>query len=96
MKPKAEWPMLTSKNNLIHIGADWALKGSSLCVSLQKRHISEKGKEYWTDEGYYNDFHDAYRAMINKGIGPLNNVEKIIKAIDNLYEFAAARLISGR
>ena len=88
--------MKTSKNEMIHIGADWGLQGDSMCITLYKRRITEKGQEQWDAIGFYPNFHDAYKAMVQKEIGPLNNVEKIIKAIDNLYDFVRSRSIYGR
>jgi len=74
--------MKESKDNMIHIGADWALQGDEICITLYKRRVSGKGKEQYDARGYYNDFHEAYKAMIKKSIGPLNNVEMILKVLD--------------
>ena len=71
---------------MIHIGVDWALQGDETCITLYKRRVTEKGAEQYDAKGYYKDFHQAYKAMVIKEIGPLNNVESIIKAIDGLYD----------
>jgi len=78
--------MKRSKNEMIHIGADWALQGDETCITLYKRRVTEKGAEQYDAKGYYNDFHEAFKAMVIKEIGPLNNVENIIKAIDGLHD----------
>jgi hypothetical protein len=85
--------MKTSKNEMIHIGPDWALKGDELCLTLYKRRINDKGVEQWDAKGYYPDFHQAYKAMVQKEIGPLNNIKNIIMAIDNLRDFMRSRSI---
>ena len=88
--------MKQSKNEMIHIGDGWALQGDEVCITLYKRRVTDKGKEQYDPKGYYNNYHEAYRAMVNKEIGPLNNVEKIIKAIDNLYDYVRPNSILGR
>ena len=84
--------MKISKNEMIHIGDSWALRGDKYCLTLYKRYVSKHGKEYFKEDGHYPDFHTAYRAMVNKEIMPLNNIKSIIIAVDNLLEFANQRL----
>ena len=85
-----------SKNTMIHIGPDWAVQGDEDCLTLYRRRINKKGKEQWDAKGYYSDYHELYRAMVRKEIGPLNNIESIIKAIDNLHDFIASNSIIDR
>lgn len=78
--------MKTSKNKMIHIGADWSLQGDETCIILYKRRINKKGQEQWDAKGYFTDFRQALKKMIDMEIGPLNVVESIVTAIDNLRD----------
>ena len=78
--------MKSSKDNMIHIGPDYAIRGDRLCLTLLKRRITEKGKAQWDAIGYYSDYKYALKRMVDYEIGPLNVIEDIVKAVDNLRE----------
>jgi hypothetical protein len=78
--------MKNSKEKMIAIGPDYALSGDRFCITLFKRRVTEKGKVQYDPLGYYQDFPYALKRMIDMEIGPLNVVEDIVKAVDNLRE----------
>ena len=88
--------MKASKNTMIHIGPDWAVQGDDLCLTLYKRRINKKGKEQWDSKGYYPDFQQLLKALVRMEINPINNIEFIVKAIDNLHEYIASKFIIDR
>lgn len=57
-----------------------------MCITLLKRRVTEKGKVQWDAKGYFNNFPEALKRMVDMEIGPLNVVENIVTAIDNLRE----------
>ena len=79
---------------MIHIGTDYALQGDRMCITLFKRRVTEKGKVQYDPLGYYQDFPYALKRMVDMEIGPLNVVEDIVRAIDNLREHIDTALSS--
>ena len=78
--------MKNSKDKYIHIGTDWALQGNETCITLFRRRVTPKGKVQYDPKGYFIDYPYALKRMIDMEIGPLNVVEDIVKAIDNLRD----------
>lgn len=71
---------------MIHIGADYAVQGDRFCLTLFKRRVTEKGKVQWDALGYFEDFKYLLKRLVDMEIGPLNNIESIVNAIDHIRE----------
>jgi len=78
--------MKDGKDEMIHVGPNYALQGDSLCITLYKRRVTKKGKAQFDAVGYFVDFKQALKRMVDMDIGPLNNIESIVAAVDNLRE----------
>jgi hypothetical protein len=75
-----------SKDNMIHINAEWALKGNDLCVALLKKRINKHGQAVWDEKGYFNNFTQALHRLIDMDVQPLNNIKYICERIDELKQ----------
>ena len=71
---------------MLHIGLDYAIQGDKYCLTLLRRRVTEKGRVQWDAIGYYSDFKYALKRMVDMEIQPLNVVEDIVRAVDNLRE----------
>jgi hypothetical protein len=80
-------PVKSSKDDMIHIGPDWALCGDEQCITLYKRRITNKGKLQWDPKGYYLNLEHALKRMIDMEINPITDLEDIVKGIDNLKKW---------
>ena len=54
--------------DLIDINEDWAISSDSVCVTIYKKRINEKGKLYYSAKWYYNNFIQALQGITDRGI----------------------------
>lgn len=93
--------MKTSKDNMIHIGLDWAIQGDEFCWTLYKRRVTKKGSAQWDAKGYYISLNDLLKRLVSMDIGPVNNLayvaqrqDELQKHIDNICEKLAKSSIN--
>ena len=79
--------MKNSKDDLIHIGSDWALGPDQICVTVFKRRITKKGKVQWDAVSYHNNTYDALQWCVDKEISIRSDIDDIIKGIDDLKKW---------
>ena len=79
--------MKTSKDNMIHVGPDWALSGDETCITLYKRRITKSNKARFDPKGYFNNLTDAFIRMVDLELNPLYELEDIVEGIDNLKKW---------
>jgi len=79
--------MKTSKDNMIHIGPDWAISGDELCITLYRRRITQNGTVQWDAKGYFQNLPDTFKRMVDMELNPSVDFEDIINGIDNLKKW---------
>ena len=78
--------MKSTKTDMIHLGADYAFQGDSLCWTLYKRRITKKGKEQFDAVGYFSYLSDALKKMAALEIQIPNDLIEIQDRLNRLYE----------
>ncbi|MHC4690962.1 MAG: hypothetical protein ACYS5F_15250 [Planctomycetota bacterium] len=77
--------MKNSKDDMLHIGPEWALSGDEQCITLYKRRVTKKGKLQFDAKGYYINLEHALNRMIDMDINPrISDLEDVVRGIDNL------------
>jgi len=76
---------------MIKINKDWSLESDESCVTLLKRRIIKdgvnKGNTSWDAKGYYNNFAEALKAMVDKDIQSNNSrLDYLIDRVKALKE----------
>ncbi len=69
---------------MIHINKDWSLSGDENSITLYRRRVNAEGESQWDPKGYFQNFKDAYLRMVEMNIQPLDDLQKVVQAIDNL------------
>lgn len=85
--------MKSSKDNMIHIGPDYAIQGDRYCLTLYKRRIAKKtGLEQYDVIGYFTSIEALFHQLVDMDIGPINNLQDIAERIENLKGWISGTL----
>jgi len=80
--------MKESKDNMIVVGADYALQGDSMCITLYKRRVVKNtGLVQWDAIGYFTNIEQAFHRMIDHDVGPINNLQDIAERITEIKKW---------
>jgi hypothetical protein len=79
----------------IEINNEWALSAEDICVALYRKTTSKKdGKPNYHVAGYYNNYEEALKRMVDMAIQPLKSIEYIVERINGLKSDIHAMLPS--
>ena len=84
--------MKKSKDNLIHIGKDYAFQISKSDITLFKCRITEKGEAHFDTIGYYTSLEAMYFRLIETGLAGLENLQDIANRQIELKKWISAAL----
>lgn len=80
--------MKQSKDNMIHIGSDYAIQGDRYCLTLLKKRIVKKtGNIQWDAVAYFDTFESLFDKLVDMEIMPINNLQDIAERIIELKQW---------
>jgi len=76
---------------MIKVTDEWYLSADEVCVTLSKKGVIQSGKTkgdiHYTAKGYYNNFKDALKAMVNKDIQGLDDIKSMVERLYKLENY---------
>ena len=77
--------MKNTKDEIIHLDHEWAIKGREGNLTLyKKRIVKQKGKLQFDAKGHYPGYPELFMGMVNLEITSLNGIQLIIDRLDKL------------
>ena len=76
--------MKNSKDDMLHIGPDYAISGNEDCVTLYKRRITDKGKVQYDAKGYFMNHKQLLRKMVDMELNQVAALDQLVKTSDYL------------
>lgn len=75
---------------MIKLNDEFSVVTDDYNVILRRRRVVEKGdnagNEYWTNEGFYSDWHQALNDFVRRQISGLDDVRKILERLDDVQD----------